>query len=1038
MKNTIIPMLVFSMVLGINTAYAEATYEAEAKLQQLQQALALHPEDGNLIKKVGLAFYKAGKYAEAEVLLKKSMAQREQEFGGNHPNFATAMNDLAELYRAQGRYALAEPLFQKSLAIYGTALDKNHSVIAISLNNLAAVYYAQAKYAQAEPLYLRSLAIDEENLGKTHPDVATDLNNLAQLYQSLGKYPQAESLLLRGLAIYEQTFGKNSIESVVSLNNLASLYQSQAKYLQAAALYKRSLAIAEHALGKNHPDVAQNLSTLATLYKAQGQYEQAEPLYIRSSEIREKSFGNDSPNFAKALNDLALLYYAQGKFSQAQPLLEKSLAIREKTLADYHPDVAESLGNLAMLYEVQTRYTDAEFLLQKSLAINETAFGREHPVVATDLNNLAFLYQKQGKYAQAEPLSEKSLAMREKTLGMEHPDVAVSLNNLAALKVLLGNYRQAEVLYRRSLAISEQSLGQAHPQTSTTLNNLALSYLAQHNDTQAAPLLQRSLRMTNQALEGWLWGAGEKTRQAYLQQQEVMKNYYLSFYSLANQPEEALYFSLSRKGLLLRISSEISALAKQSTNPAIQKQTQEFNALKAQLSSLVLMGKANPEQIRVLEEKNNTLEMQLSQNVSGFKRGKTDVTPTQVLKKLSPQQTLVDFLIYHEADFKTQQYKSEQLIALITNKDSGIKLIKLGELAPISEAIKSYRQTILPTAQGQLANRAEVLNPASQKLYELLWQPLLPYLASKKEVFLIPDGILHLLPFKALQDKQGHYLVENQQITVLSSARDIVLPPLTGKKGDAVIFAAPAFGEKDSLVKNQPTRAIAIRQQDIYFAPLEGAAAEGQALSQLIKVKQPIRFFQGNQVNEATVAAIRSPRLLHFATHGFFLENLPHAVAGIERGGLIQESAPNIEKVDGNSLTRSGLALTGANFGIAGKKQADGTDGILTALEVLALHLEGTDLVTLSACETGVGEIQVGEGVYSLNRAFQEAGAKSVLSTLWSVADDQTKLFMQNFYTLVLNGDTPQQALQKTQLKFIKDKNLQDPFFWAAFTVVGI
>ena len=152
--------------------------------------------------------------------------------------------------------------------------------------------------------------------------------------------------------------------------------------------------------------------------------------------------------------------------------------------------------------------------------------------------------------------------------------------------------------------------------------------------------------------------------------------------------------------------------------------------------------------------------------------------------------------------------------------------------------------------------------------------------------------------------------------------------------------------------------------------------------------------------------------------------------------GLNQDNQPM--PVVENPLTRSGLALTGANLGIAGKKQPDGTDGILTALEVLALNLEGTDLVTLSACETGVGDIQVGEGVYSLNRAFQEAGAKSVLSTLWSVADDQTKLFMQDFYTLVLNGDTPQQALQKTQLKFIHDKILQDPFFWAAFTVVGI
>jgi CHAT domain-containing protein/Flp pilus assembly protein TadD len=1032
MKNKI-PFLMLVAALTTHNAIAE---NVNAELQQLQQALAANPNNAKLINDTGLALYEAGNYAEAEVLLIKSLALREQELGQDHPNVATSLNNLALLYNKQGNYAKAEPLYLKSLAIYEKTLGKQHFVVATSLNNLAALYYAQGKYSQAEPLYLRSLAIDEKTLGKNHPDVATDLNNLAELYRTQGKYKVAEPLLLRSIAISEAALGKDHPELAVSLNNLALLYKNQGQYAKAEPLNKRSLAIVEKTLAPDHPNVAINLSSVAGLYLEQGKYEQAEPLYRRSLAIREKIFGSDNLEVAESLNELALLYYAQNKYAAAEPLLQKSLAIREKVLGAQHPKVAESLNNLAMLDNAQSKYAEAEPLLLRSLAINEAAFGKQHASVGSDLNNLAALYYTQGKYKEAEPFYLKSLAILEHEFGTEHPQVGHGLNNLAALYMAQGKYKQAEPLYQRSLAISEKTLGKQHVDRASGLNNLALLYQAQGNYKAAESLLQRSLRLTNQALERWLWGAGEKTRQAYLQKQEFMKNIYLGFYSAQNSAEEAFYFSLARKGLLLRISSEVAALAKQSANPAIQAQIQQFNTLKAQLAAQVFSDKADKAQLQAIEEKSNLLEMQLSQAVSAFKRGKTEVTPKQVLAKLHDKQAVIDFLVYKDVDFQTMNYKSEQIMAVLADNQNGIKLIKLGELAPIMEAIKTYRQTILPTAQGQLAKRTEVLQPASQKLYQLIWQPLLPYLANKTEVFLIPDGILHLLPFKALQDKQGHYLAENLQLTLLTSARDIVLPSVTEKTSDSVVFAAPAFGENNDKTSNQPTRSIATRQQDIYFAPLDGAAAEGKAISDLIKTKQPLQFFQGAQANESSVAAIKSPRFLHFATHGFFLENIkPVETQNFASLPLVSPlSDGNIE----NPLTRSGLALTGANFGINGKKQADGTDGILTALEVLGLHLEGTNLVTLSACETGVGDIQVGEGVYSLNRAFQEAGAKAVLSTLWSVADEQTKLFMQNFYGLVLSGLSPQQALQKTQLKFINDKTTQDPFFWAAFTVVGI
>jgi CHAT domain-containing protein len=182
----------------------------------------------------------------------------------------------------------------------------------------------------------------------------------------------------------------------------------------------------------------------------------------------------------------------------------------------------------------------------------------------------------------------------------------------------------------------------------------------------------------------------------------------------------------------------------------------------------------------------------------------------------------------------------------------------------------------------------------------------------------------------------------------------------------------------------------------------------------------------------------KSPRILHIATHGFFLENIkvPDGTGKTGRVQFSESGKAGLTNVE-NPLARSGLALTYANQGISGVNQADGSDGILTAMEVLNLQLEGTELVTLSACNTGVGEISVGEGVYSLNRAFQEAGAKAVLSTLWSISDEGTNHFMQKFYHRFLNNQPPQQALQETQDELKDSKKWQDPFFWAPIVMMG-
>ncbi|OYQ63523.1 hypothetical protein B9G53_16505 [Pseudanabaena sp. SR411] len=267
---------------------------------------------------------------------------------------------IARFYSGQGLYTLALIPYQNCLKSTELRLGGDHPEVATSLNNLAELYKLQGKYSEAESLHLRSLEVRRCQLQADHPDIAQSLNNLAGIYVDQGKYSEAEPLFLRSLEIWERQLGVDHPLIATSLNNLALLYKSQGKYSEAELLYLRSLEIREHALGSDHPDVAQSLNNLSQLYTFQGKYSEAEPLYLRSLEIWERQLGAEHPLVATSLNNLALLYKSQGKYNEAEPLFLRSLEIRERQLGVDHPDVASNLNNLALLYKLQGKYNEAE------------------------------------------------------------------------------------------------------------------------------------------------------------------------------------------------------------------------------------------------------------------------------------------------------------------------------------------------------------------------------------------------------------------------------------------------------------------------------------------------------------------------------------------------------------------------------------------------------------------------------------------------------------------------------------------------------
>ena len=302
----------------------------------IKQGSLTTPEAATLLNAAGLYLSARAQYSEAEPLLKRALAIREQRLGATHPDTAVSLSNLGVSYRAQGKYEEAVSLYKRALSINESIFGPEDSEVATNLNNLALVYKKQGKYAEADPLYQRARIIDEQVFGLEHPAVAIDLNNLGALYQEQGKYAEAESLLKRALSICEHGLEATHPDTAVSLNNLGVLYQEQGKYAEAESLLKRALSTREHQWGAFHPHTAVSLNSLGTFYRTQRKYEEAEPLLERALSIREQQLGATHPDTATSFNNLGLLCQAQGKYEEAKLFLKRALSIREQRLGINH------------------------------------------------------------------------------------------------------------------------------------------------------------------------------------------------------------------------------------------------------------------------------------------------------------------------------------------------------------------------------------------------------------------------------------------------------------------------------------------------------------------------------------------------------------------------------------------------------------------------------------------------------------------------------------------------------------------------------
>ena len=1037
--------LLIIVILGVPLLIGTLAW---AKEDPLQKATELNEKMMRL--------YQRDHYAEAIPVAKMVLAIYEKALGPEHPDTVAALNNLAMLYKTMGDYDKAEPLYRRSLAISEKTLGPKHPDTALALNNLATIYDDKGSYDKAEPLYRRSLTICEKALGPEHPDTAAALNNLAGIYRAMGNYEQAEPLYRRSLAIKEKVLGPDHPDTALALNNLAILYKTIGVYNKAEPLYRRSLAICEKALGPEHPNTAASLNNLALLYYDMGFYEKAEPLYRRSLVIKEKVLGPDHPDTASSLSSLAEFYRTMGDYDKAEPLYRRSLAICEKALGPEHPNTAASLNNLALLYYDMGFYEKAEPLFRRSLVIKEKVLGPKHPSTANALNNLAALYRTMGAYNKTESLYRRSLAIREKAFGPDHPDTATSLNNLAELYDTMGDYHRAEPLYRRSLAIEEKALGLEHPDIAATLNNLAGLYSTRDRNSEALALMERAQMIDRKQIDQILGFAPESQQTQFLVTRESNLFGYLSliYQRFPDNPRairNALDVWLARKGILLETQKRIQDVLAAVDNPQAQEILTKMIEVRQKLARLVLGGPGSegPEsyQKRIIDlsKQKEFLEGQLSRLSQSFaQQRKTRIsTPSSIASALPQGAVLIEIARIRDYDFKARKWVASRYLAFVLSprKGSDVSLIDLGEADNIDRKATSFKKSL-----GNSKTLPDVLAKQSNDLYRMIFAPLTSAIGGSKQIFLSPDGILNLIPFEVLRDDKDRYLIETHIFHYVSAGRDIAGYGMIKERGQkALLMGDPDFDLAARAMTKDGERPLtrSRQMQGLTFSRLPETREEVEAIAAIMG-RSTCDTYTGEYASETVLQQRRIPRILHLATHGFFLSDqdwsslMDEKNRGITIMGKDKPFPQKPVRIE-NPFLRSGLALAGANRSLA---QEGVTDGILTAEKILGLNLRGTDLVVLSACETGMGDVKNGEGVYGLRRAFTQAGAKSLVMSLWEVPDRETKELMVSFYKNLQSGRMNRaEALRNAALEewqTVKSRYGSDnPYYWGAFVFLG-
>lgn len=953
-------------------------------------------------------------------------------------NFANGRQDtlvsnsffyLAEAFNEVGETGKAIAYFERAkttLTSLGLTATSDYSN---ALNNLAYLYLQNGDYSHAATMADELLATDEKLYSPNVPEFVESVLYAADIYIAVDRLKQAERVLIHARRFQEE----GSLESGLLLNKLGELYTYTGSYSRASEALTQALDAVAEITGEESAEYVNTAINLGILYMAQGKYPEAEEIF----EVALTNVDPAEPAYPSLLNNQALVLQSLGQLDRAESALLKIKVIDSLSVGTMHPDYAVTLSNLGLVYADLKKYGKAERTLNHALSIQKANGETGTLSYARKLNNLAKVRQKSGSPERAVPLLEDALSIFRKRMGKASPEYATAAYNLGVALWMAGKANEGYKYLKQSVAIRETLLGKNHPQYAESLLKIAEYQWAKKAVTAAR-------HSFDAVFQNYYFQIAEIF--PVLTEEEKSKFYYTNirsgfdkFNSFAfenHQTDPALTgdiynYIINTKGAIMLATGKVKSSIYASGDSTLIRDYEGWVTTREQIAKLFSLNQQHPE-IDSLQERANELEKDLARKSAVFQKqfGRRQTDRSEIQRVLKSDEAAVEVLRYnkHKAGGERTDEVAYAFLVITRDSDAQPTLIDIPGGADLdTKYLRYYRNNIK-------------YNLPDDVSYEHYIQPLTEHLKNRKisRIFFSPDGVYNQINLNTLRDPQTQrFVIDEFDIRLVTNTRELTEQeevPLTAPSSTLIGF--PKFNLDTTELRfdgrNKSTRSVNRSWRGGLLRYMRGEQGIAELPGTQIEINKIAKLFgEGTTVHteqyasEETAKSVSNPSVLHIATHGYFLED--DASHSATSGQYFS-----------NPLLNAGLMLAGAeNFLRTGEPINDnGDDGILTAYEAMNLRLDHTQLVVLSACETALGDVRNGEGVYGLQRAFKLAGTKSIIMSLWSVDDEATQQLMTAFYEEMLKSGYAHEAFRTAQQK-VKEK-YGSPFYWGAFVMVGI
>ncbi len=917
-------------------------------------------------------------YLGAQDHLTKALQLKEKYFGVYTQEYAKTAEVLGDLSLQIGDYDRAKEYFTQVVRI-AEKKGKNTDQYVEAVMGLGKFYEAMGLYTEAHAQFATALSISKEIHHAQSAEYAAVLNNIGRIYVMNNEVSEAERSLLEANAIYLSLGKKYQIPYVESLENLAMLYEHKGDFNQAEKLLL-SIEREKRALGGLSEELLlETLNDLGILYMDMNILGRSKKYFEEVERISKYHLGTEHKYYATAINNLAAIAKEMGEYQRARELLQQALQIYVVELGRQHPNYANSLNNLASVERILGNYEQAERYYEEVLEIDKTIYGKNHPSYATTVNNLGILYSAKGEHTKAGQYYKLALDIRRSTLGVNHPLYAKSLENFGLHHYVSGSIDQAEKYLKDAIDIRIDQISTIFP--TLTEHERAAFYEQIRDDVERYAFIASQLLDTN-----------------------------------PNLIENILNHQIATGGILFSSSERIRNAVYNSADKELIRAYTDWMAAKQRMAGYYQLGdhKLGELGLSLKEEEAKIEQMEKSMmyrsNLFAGLVGTTQVQWQDIRRKLDTDEALVQVIRFRE--FDSQSNGTAEYFGF-TDKVHYMYVVLKKDTYTNPTYVVVENGSALEKKGFSLYNNSVRYENELRSSYMNYWKHLEPLLTETKRVFFVPDGVYFKLNPNLLKLSDTEYVFDKHYVRYLSNSRDLLNKKL-------LLPAIP----KVTLVGN-PDFGKSTVGQNFSLQNLPGAQKEVEDISKtLLSLGWYVKKYIGKEATESHLNSVNEPSILHIATHGYFTEN----------DAVINKITPN-----GNPMFKSGLYLSGAVASYASYENGEyldtSDDGILSSYEAMNMNLVNTHLVVLSACETALGDIEVGEGVYGLQRAMVVAGARNIITSLTKVDDAATQYLMQTFYQQYVNVQEVGEAFQFAQGEL--RKKYPDPRIWGAFLLTG-